>query len=136
MGEVIILKTEPILLEFENEYKGVMTGPRGQLNIGEGTPSFAPYHLLYGALGSCFYSNFLNIAKKKRLHFDKATIQISGEKRDQEVPTLKTVTMLVTIYGGDKEEQLRKSVELGAKYCSIHETIGKVAEIAIEVLFK
>jgi len=41
----------------------------------------------------------------------------------------------LTIRGGQDETQLKTSAELGAKYCSIHETISKVAKIDLVVNF-
>ena len=42
----------------------------------------------------------------------------------------------MVIKNPSNEQQLLKSAELGAKYCSIYETISKVAKINLEVIFE
>lgn len=125
-----------IQLSFTNEFVGKMTSPTGSVLIGSQDNGIQPYHLLFGALGSCFYSTFLAIANKKRLTFEKAEVEVSGEKRTGEVQTLEHVRIVITIYGGDNEAQLTRSAELGTRFCSIHNTISQVAKMDLEVIFK
>jgi putative redox protein len=60
---------------------------------------------------------------------------VTGVKRDATPPTLETMKMVLTIYQGSDQTKLTESAHLGAEYCSIHETISKVAKMELEVLF-
>jgi putative redox protein len=129
------MDVEKVVLNFEDGFKGGMTAPGGSVPIGMTAGGMAPYNLLFGALGSCFYSTFLSIATKKRLTFTKAELEITGHKRDEVPPTLDHVEIKMTVTGASDEQGIKRSVELGAQYCSVHATISKVAEIKIELLF-
>ncbi len=130
------MKTDNITLNFNPDFVGTMTSPTGTVLLGEQTNGVEPYHLLYGALGSCFYATFLGITKKKRLTFTNATIEVSGRKRDLVPPTLEEVLIKMVIFDASDEAQFLKSAELGTQYCSIHETISKVAKMSLEVSFQ
>ena len=91
---------------------------------------------MFSALGSCFYATFLSVANKKKLQFRSAKIIINGVKRDAVPATLQEVVIDFTIVGGTDEEGLKRSAELGATYCSIHETISKVAHVQLNVFFE
>ncbi len=95
-----------------------------------------PYDMLLGALGSCFYATFMSIVEKKKLTFDEVDLDISGRKRTEVPTTLEDVNIKMVIKNPSNEQQLLKSAELGAKYCSIYETISKVAKINLEVIFE
>jgi putative redox protein len=130
------MKTDNVQLQFSNQFVGSMTSPSGRVVLGQQPDGIAPYHLLFGAVGSCFYSTFLSVANKKRLTFVDANLEISGIKRDTIPATLEYLKIIFTIRGGTNHAQLKESAELGAKYCSIHETISKVAKIDLVVEFK
>ncbi len=129
------MNTDKVTLDFDSSYIGTMTSPTGSIKMGDQTGGMQPYHLLFGALGSCFYATFLGIAKKKRLTFSKATLDIGGHKRDEIPPTLDNVKIHLIIFDASDEAQFIKSAQLGAEYCSIHETISKVAKINLDVTF-
>jgi len=130
------MKTDNITLEFNPDFVGTLTSPTGTVLLGEQDNGVEPYHLLYGALGSCFYATFLGIVKKKRLTFTQAQIEVSGRKRDQVPPTLEEVLIKMVIFDASDEAQFIKSAELGTQYCSIHETISKVAKMSLVVTFQ
>jgi putative redox protein len=129
------MKTDNVSLTFSNSFVGSMSSPSGRVVLGQQPDGMAPYHLLYGAVGSCFYATFLSVANKKRLVFKDANIEVSGIKRDTIPATLEYLKIVFTIRGGENQEQLKESAELGAKYCSIHETISQVAKVDLEVIF-
>lgn len=129
------MNVDNIALSFDPSFIGTMISPTGSVILGDQPNGISPYQLLFGALGSCFYSTFLGVATKKRLTFTKATLEIGGHKRDEVPPTLDHVTIKMVIYDASDEMQFRKSALLGAQYCSIHETISKVAKIDLEVSF-
>ncbi len=130
------MAVDNIKLAFDPQFVGTMTSPSGTIKLGDQEGGMAPYHLLFGAVGSCFYATFLSIASKKRLTFTKAELEISGEKRTEVPPTLNHVKIELTVYNPSNEEGLIKSSELGAQFCSIHETLSKVAKMELVVLFK
>lgn len=129
------LKTDEVSLSFTPEFVGTMTSPQGSVLLGSQAGGMMPYHLLYGALASCFYATFLDIVHKKRLSFTRAEMRVAGVKRDTIPTTLETVTLELIVHQPSSEEQFRKAAALGAKYCSIHETISRVAEITLVVSF-
>jgi len=124
---------EPVKMTFTNEFVGEMSVESGIVRIGDQENGMRPYNLLLGALGSCFYSTFLDIVKKKRLTFDGATLEISGTKREEVPTTLNSVQIKMVIKNPSNIAQFDRSVELGTRYCSIHETISKVANIVTTV---
>lgn len=124
-----------VSLTFKNEFHGELKAKNTSVNIGLEEGTLAPYDMLLGALGSCYYSTFLDIAKKKRLFYDKVTIEISGVKREETPTTLKTADMTVTVYGADSKNGFEQTAALSAKYCSVYETISKVADIKLTLQF-
>lgn len=121
---------------FENTFKGVLDVPKGKVPIGVEEGTVAPYDLLFGALASCLYATFLDVAEKKKIGFESARIEVTGEKRT-EVPTVLTwVDTKMIIKGAEKEAGLEKSYELATKYCSIYQTIAQVAEMSWSVEFE
>ncbi|WP_459129076.1 OsmC family protein [Guggenheimella bovis] len=94
---------------------------------------FMPYDLLFAGLSSCFYSTFQDVLEKKKIVVDKVEIEVTGEKRKEIPMTLTWVKLDIKVYGDVDEEQVKKAADLAAKYCSIHETISKVAEMSHEV---
>ncbi len=129
------MATDNIITKWSNEFVGVMESPTGKVLLGDQPYGMSPYHLLFGALASCFYATFLSIATKKRLTFTSAKVEVSGRKRDDKVATLEYVKLELTIKNPSDEAQMLRSAELGAQYCSIHETVSKVAKIDLEVKF-
>jgi len=125
-----------IILNWDYDFKGEIISPTAKTNIGISENGLQPYHMLFGALGSCFYATFLSVAKKMRLSFDKATIEISGYKSDPEMKVLDNVEMTLEIIGAGDEDRLTKAAKLGAQYCSIHELVSKAAKIKLNVEFK
>jgi putative redox protein len=94
-----------------------------------------PYDMLFGALGSCYYSTFLDVAKKKRINFDHAEIHIEGVKRDTPPTTLEWVKVKLDVKNSSNNLGLEKAAALAAKYCSVYVTISKVADISWEINF-
>ena len=129
------MKTDQVKVIFQDNFKGEMQSPTGKISLGKEENGMMPYHLLYGALASCFYATFLSVAQKMRLDFEQATITVDGEKRDEVPQTLSHVQMNLVIKNPSNEEKLRKAAELGAKYCSIHETILSVSTIDLDISF-
>ncbi len=125
-----------IILRMDNKFVGELESPTGKAPVGNQEGGLQPYHMLFGALASCFYSTFLEISKKKRLSFETAIVEVSGYKgTGKEVNLLEHVTTKLTIKNPSEEKGLIKSAELGAKFCSIYTTLSKVAEMELIVEF-
>ena len=124
-----------VRLDFGRQFKGELIAKNGSAAIGKQESSLAPYDLMLGALGACYYSTFVDIADKMRLDYQRATIDIHGIKRDEVPTTLKEVSMTMTIQGTPDEKGFARAAELAAKYCSVHETISKVAKIQLDLKF-
>jgi putative redox protein len=131
------MEVQEITLDFGMEYDGVAHGPNGDIAIGGGENKFAPYNLLFSALGSCMYANFLEIARKKRISYDAVRISVRGAKRDAIPATLKWVTVRYEVVNpmAGSEGGLEKTAALSAEYCSIFQTLAHVAEMKCEVTF-
>lgn len=129
---------DTVKMTMDSDYVGELESPTGTIKMGDQEGGMMPYHLLFGALASCFYSTFLVISKKKRLTFDKAEVVVSGYKENtqKEKNLLEHVTIEMTITNPSNEKGLMKSAELGAQFCSIHETISRVAKIETIVKFQ
>lgn len=123
-------------LHFENGFKGQLELKEGSLAIGTLDNEARPYDLLQGALAACLHSTLLDILTKKKIELEFADYKIEGNKRE-EVPTmLDQVVIHVTFPKGTHEEQLKKSMVLASKYCSVYNTLSKVADMHIEVHFR
>ena len=109
---------------------------RAKLNIGMQEGSFSPYDLLLGALSACFRATLYEILTKRKEAFPEMEIIVSGEKRKEVPTTLEWVRMDISVSGVENREQFLRNIDLAAKYCSIHETLSKVAEMSHEVHFR
>lgn len=123
-------------LHFEQGFKGHLSLKEGEIGIGHNDNEARPYDLLQGALAACLHSTLLDILTKKRIEIAFADYHIEGVKRD-EVPTmLEKVVIEVTFPKGEHEAQLIKSMDLASKYCSVYNTLSKVADMSIVVKFR
>ena len=129
------MNRKEITMNFSNEFLGELIAEKGRTKVGLEENTLEPYDMLLGALGSCYYSTFLDVANKKRIDFDFAEIFIEGEKRDKPPATLKWVKLRLTIKNSSNDLGLKKAAALAAKYCSIYVTISKVADISWEINF-
>lgn len=130
------MAVDEISISWQNTFQGVLEAPNGQVLIGSEEGNLKPYNLFLGALGSCFYATFLSLVQKMKLSFSKAEMKIGGVKREEVPTTLKEATIYFKVFNPSNEEKILKAAELGAKYCSIHETISKVAKIDLDVHFE
>lgn len=130
------MKADTVKLIFDSNYVGELTSPTGTIKLGSQPNGMKPYHLLFGALASCFYATFLSVAEKMRVSFSDVEIEVSGNKRDETPATLDQVTIRMVVYNGTDHNKLKKAADLGAQYCSIHETVSKVAHMDLVVTFE
>lgn len=124
-----------VAMSFSNEFEGTMSTKNTQVEIGRNQGQLLPYDMMLGALGACYYATFVDVAKKMRLQYQRAAIDMKGVKRE-EVPTiLKEVTMTLTIFGAVDEKGFQRASAMAAKYCSVHETVSRVADINMVLKF-
>lgn len=106
-----------------------------EIDIMKEGESARPYELLFMALGGCLYSTFEEIFKQKRLNCDSVVVDISGDKREEVPMFLKECNIKFTVKGADKQIGFEKSLTLACKYCSIYQTLSKVAVMSPEIVF-
>jgi len=123
------------IINFTNDFKGELITSKAKAPIGSEEGTLAPYDMLFGALASCLYATFLSVAEKKRITFESASIEVTGEKREEVPATLKWVNVKITVKDASKEKGLTQAADLATQYCSIYQTIGHVAEMSWEIDF-
>ena len=124
-----------VRLIFSQEFEGELSTLNTKTAVGSGEGKLRPYDMLLGALGACYYSTFVGIAKKMRLRYSGASIEVRGQKREEVPTTLSVVDLVFTILGAEDQKGFQRAAELAAKHCSIHETISKVAQIRLDIRF-
>lgn len=129
------MKKKEVKMKFGKEFLGELVANKGSAAVGLHQNTLEPYDMLFGALGSCYYSTFLDVAKKKRIDFDYAEIHIEGVKRDTPPTTLEWVKVKLDVKNSSNNLGLEKAAALAAKYCSVYVTISKVADISWEINF-
>ena len=122
-------------INFEKGFNGKLVLKQGEIGIGLADDQARPYDMLQGALASCLHSTFFDILTKKRIELDYVHYEVSGEKKETVPTTLEKVFIKVTCPKHDKEEQIRKSMDLATQYCSVYATISKVADISLVLEF-
>ena len=128
-----------INVEFKNGFNGVTTNERGA-SLTISPDQWRPYELLFSALASCMYSTFLDVIDKKKLDYKKVNVSIEGEKIDDVPSFLKNADIVFTITGSEKDDEkirarFEKSLKLSEKYCSIYNTLTKIAELNAQIVF-
>ena len=128
--------TTEITTRFGSEFSGTLHTARGTASIGRSQDELLPYDMLLGALASCYYSTFFDIMKKKRVSFESCEIRVRGVKREDIPTTLETVDLDIVVYGAEKEQGFQQAADLAAKYCSVYQTVAKVAEMSYTLSFE
>jgi len=99
------------------------------------TSTTGPYEYLLGALSGCLFMTFKDIAAKMHVTYEHISFQTHGVKRD-EVPTwLESVDIKVTVTGASDASAFTKAFEIATRYCSIYNTLAKVAKMEWTVEF-
>jgi putative redox protein len=120
-------------LHFDQGFVGRASGDTQTLPLAMDGTGFVPYELLYSALGSCVHATFLGIAEKMRVTFDAVDYHITGVKRE-EIPTFLTeCTMTITVTNASDASKFDKAFELGTQYCSVFNTLAKVAVMDVVI---
>jgi putative redox protein len=94
-----------------------------------------PYDYLLGALSGCLFSTFEALAVKMKVSWEHVGFEVHGAKRDETPMMLKECTITATVTGCDNEEKFRKAFETATRYCSLYQTLSKVAEMHWTAVF-
>jgi len=120
-------------------YNGKNEGTlKASLEAQVGENGFKPYEIILGGLGACLNYTFQDVLDKMRLSIDSVDYKISGEKRE-EVPTiLKEVTVDIIVRGVEagKESRVEKAWEKATQYCSMYETLSRIATMKPTITFE
>ncbi len=133
MGESI-----HITVNYNQQGKTLMTDNGYAIALGYKENTAAPYELLLGALSSCLFSTYESIAKKMQLEYNTVDMDIVGVKRDDKVAMLETVNIKVDVTGVSEQDQAKftKAFEIGTRYCSVYNTLSKIAEMKWDINFQ
>ena len=107
-------------------------------NVSVGAVGLKPYDMVLGGLGACLNYTFQDVLDKMRTEVGSVDYDITGIKRD-EVPTiLKEVIVNVTVSGVDesKQKKVEKAWLKATEYCSMYETLSRVATMKPSLTFK
>jgi putative redox protein len=122
-------------LHFAQGFDGTLMLREGEVAIGVQADQARPYDLLQAALAACLHSTFIDILEKKRIVVEFADYVVEGIKRS-EVPTmLEEVLVKVTLPDGPNNDTLEKSFQLATQYCSIYNTLSRVANMRCIIEF-
>lgn len=127
---------DKVVLKWDMDFKGELYTPTSVAKLGDQDEGLYPYHMFFGALGSCFYATFLSVALKMRLEFTDVKIEVTGSRDNPESKVIEVVNMKMTIKNPSDKEKLLKAAELGTKYCSIHELVSRSAQVNLTVDFE
>lgn len=105
------------------------------VELGGENEKFAPYELLLSALSGCLFMTYESILEKMQISVKKTNFDVRGEKRDEKIATLKVCHVKVTISGAEDESKAKKAVDIASRYCSIYQTLSKVADMSWDVEF-
>ncbi len=127
-----------VKMVFDNQMHGILTGHHGSSQVGPSEGALAPYDMVLGGLGGCLNHTFQSVLDKKQIKIHGVNYAIEGVKRTEVPTTLKEVQIDVIVSGvdEDKKAQVEKAFELATKYCSVFQTISKIATMHYTVSFK
>lgn len=130
------MSKKDVTLNFKNGFNGEIVAKNATAAIGTKEGQLGAYDMYLGALGSCFYSTFLDVLEKKRISYDKVSIHLTGEKRSEVPAYLQWVNLDITVFNPSNENGLDKIAELASKYCSVYQTTAKVAKMSWQIIVK
>ena len=136
MNNICMAQEISAKIVFGSDFNGVLKLREGEVAIGSKPDQLRPYDMIQAALASCLHATFLDIIAKKKLSIERCTYEVSGVKQDEIPSVLRHIHVKVIINPHEKEEQLRKAMDLAAKYCSVFNTLSQVAQMQLEVIFE
>ncbi len=127
-----------IKMVFDNQLHGILTGHHGSSQVGPAEGALDPYDMVLGGLGGCLNHTLQSILDKKRIKVQGIHYDIEGEKRTEPPTTLKYVDVRMQVRGADEEAKndIEKAFELATRYCSVYQTLSKVATMRPKLTFE
>jgi len=117
-----------------NQHDGTLITDKGfTVALGSQKDSIAPYELLLGGLSYCLFRTFESIAEKMQFEYSSMDMDIVGVKRDDKIGMLETVTIKVEVKGASNEGKFKKAFEIATRYCSVYNTLLKIAEMKWDI---
>ncbi|MFA6775256.1 MAG: OsmC family protein [Sphaerochaetaceae bacterium] len=99
------------------------------------TATSGPYEYLLGALSGCLFMTFKDIAAKMHLSYEHISFRTHGVKRDEVPKWLQSVDITIVVTGASDPQAFTKAFEIATRYCSIYNTLAKVAKMEWTVEF-
>lgn len=130
--------TPHVHLSYTPDFDGTVRTDRNY-STSIGRNGLYPYELLLSALGSCLYATLLDILEKRKVKIESAEFDIQSRKREEIPTTLEWCNVTCSVTGSfntKSQEKIRKSMDLAAKYCSIYQTLSKVAKMEWTLEFR
>lgn len=124
-----------IVTHFDQSEGTLVTDSGAKVHIGSADDRLVAYELLLGGLSHCLYSTFESIGEKMQLTYGPVSVQVTGVKRDEKVATLETCSVEIEAKGVEDRDKFEKAIEIATRYCSIYNTISKVATMDWKVSF-
>ncbi len=127
-----------IKMVFDNQLHGILTGHHGSAQVGPAEGALNPYDMILGGLGGCLNHTLQSILDKKKIKVQGIHYDIEGEKRREAPTTLKQVDVRVQVRGADEDAKgaIEKAFDLATRYCSVYQTLSKVATMNPELTFE
>ncbi len=126
-----------VRLTFNPDKQGILSANQGSSQIGDQPGALAPYDLILGGLGGCLNHTLQTILDKKRISAEHISYSIEGIKRDAQPATLRDVYIETTIVNPDAgRDALEKAFDAATRYCSVYQTLAKVASMHPKLIVK
>lgn len=130
MGESIHIMTN-----YAQHDGRLVTDSGSVVQLGRETGTVAPYELLLGGLSYCLFRTFESVTEKMKVKYEGMDMEITGVKGDDAIGMLTNVTLQVSMTGAPDEKKVRKAFDISTRYCSVFNTLGKIAEMKWDISF-
>lgn len=119
-----------------NPQVGYLHNDRGsKVELSSNDGAFSAYELLLGALSHCLFSTFKSLAEKMQIEYENVELDIVGVKRDEKVALLETAKLDIKATGVNDKDKFEKAIEISSRYCSVFQTLSKVATLSWTINF-
>ena len=110
-------------IDADEEFGGKNRGPR-------------PKALLLSALAGCTGMDVVSLLGKMKMPFEKFALEVEGELGEEHPKVYTDIVIRYIFYGKELDRnKIEKSVNLSLdKYCGVHTTLAKSANIRQEIL--
>ncbi len=124
-----------VLSKFDPKVGHLHTDKGSVLEMSGNKGAFDAYELLLGALSHCLFATFKSLAEKMQVQYESVVMEIVGVKRDEKVALLETVQLDVGVKSVSDESKFKRAFEIATRYCSVFQTLSKVATLNWTIKF-